>query len=82
LNNILLAACQDLQTSTDAYIARGWHGAFTYNLVKTIEQAGGKLTYADLVTRAGNSMVGYDQVPQLECPDVVRNHPVFMPFGS
>jgi len=80
LNNILLAACQDLQTSTDAYIARDWHGAFTYNLIKTIEQASGKLTYADLVTRAGNGMVGYDQVPQLECPDALRNHSVFMPF--
>lgn len=82
LNNILLAACQDVQTSADAYIAGDWHGAFSYNLVKAIEEAEGTLTYADLITQASKGMAPYQQVPQLECPEELKALPIFHPFPS
>lgn len=81
-NNILLAACQDIQTSVDAYIDGDWHGAFTYNLVKTIVEAGGTLTYAELITHASKGTARYQQVPQLECPDELRELPIFSPFPN
>jgi hypothetical protein len=81
-NNILLAGCQDVQTSTDAYIEGDWHGAFTYNLVRAIVEAGGTLTYAELVTQASSGMVRYQQVPQLECPEELREVSIFSPFPN
>jgi hypothetical protein len=81
-NNILLAGCQDVQTSTDAYIDGDWHGAFTYNLVKAMLEAGGALTYAELVEAAGQGMIKYQQVPQLECPEAFRHQPVFGPVSA
>jgi len=80
LNNILLAACQDVQTSSDAYIAGDWHGAFTYYLVKTIVEAEGALTYAELITRASRGTAAYEQTPQLECPAELQALPIFRPF--
>jgi hypothetical protein len=82
LNNILLAACQDVQTSSDAYIAGDWHGAFTYNLVKTIVEAGSNPTYAELISRASRGTAAYQQTPQLECPAELKTLPIFQPFPS
>jgi hypothetical protein len=81
LNNVLLAGCQDVQTSADAYIDGDWHGAFTYNLVRAIDEAGGELTYGRLIERAGAGMAEYQQVPQLECPDALRDRPAFSPWS-
>jgi hypothetical protein len=74
-NNILLAGCQDVQTSADAYIDGDWHGAFTYNLVRAIVQADGTLTHSQLIAEAGKGMVEFQQVPQLECPGPLRELP-------
>jgi metacaspase-1 len=82
LNNVLLAGCQDIQTSADAYIDGDWHGVFTYNLIRVINEASGKLTYGQLVERAGVGMDQYQQVPQLECPNALRDRPAFRPFAS
>lgn len=79
-NNILLAGCQDVQTSADAYIDGDWHGAFTYNLVRAILEAGGALTYAELVTEASKGMTQYQQTPQLECPVPLRDLSIFSPL--
>jgi len=81
LNNVLLAGCQDVQTSADAYIDGDWHGAFTYNLVRAIDEAGGELTYGQLIERAGAGIAEYQQVPQLECPDALRGRPAFRPWS-
>ena len=81
-NNILLAACQDVQTASDAYIAGDWHGALTYNLVKAITTASGTLNYTELITKASKGMTRYQQVPQLECPDELKGLPIFSPFPS
>ena len=80
LNNVLLAGCQDIQTSSDAYIEGDWHGVFTYNLIRVINEASGKLPYGQLVERAGGGMDLYQQVPQLECPAALRDRPAFGPF--
>ena len=80
LNNILLAACQDVQTSADALIDGDWHGAFTYHLVKAIAQAGGALTYAQLIAQASKGTARYQQTPQLECPMALKKLPIFSPF--
>jgi hypothetical protein len=79
-NNILLAACQDIQTASDAYIDGDWHGALTHNLVKAILEAGGTLTYAELIAQASDRMTPYQQIPQLECPDDLKELPIFSPF--
>jgi hypothetical protein len=67
LAEILITACRDDQTSADAYIDGGFHGALTYSLVSTIRKAGAKLTYRDLRTQATqNISKEYPQTPQLE----------------
>jgi metacaspase-1 len=80
LDNVLLAGCQDLQTSADACIDGEWHGAFTYNLVRALDEAGGELTYGQLIECAGAGMGDYEQIPQLECPVPLRDRPAFRPF--
>jgi hypothetical protein len=79
-NNILLAACQDKQTSADALIDGDWHGAFTYYLVQTILGAGAALTYDELIAKASVGLLSFQQVPQLECPDNLKGQPIFAPF--
>lgn len=81
-NNILVAACQDQQTSVETVVAGDWHGALSYNLVKAITEAGGALTYQDLITRAGEGMLAQRQVPQLECPADLKAHSIFGPLVS
>jgi hypothetical protein len=81
-NNILLAACQDQQTSVETVVAGDWHGALTYNLVKAITQAGAALTYQELITQASAGMIQHQQVPQLECPAALKELPLFSPLVS
>lgn len=81
-NNILLAACQDVETSADAYIDGNWHGAFTHSIVKTLTGTSTKLTYAEMVSIAASDLIQYQQTPQLECPDNLRDLVVFAPISA
>jgi hypothetical protein len=70
--NILLAACRENQTSADAFISGGYHGAFTYFLVDTIKEVfenrrfsrshdevvrkNGSITYRELVEKTGEKL--------------------------
>lgn len=65
--HILLAGCNDDQTSADAFINNDYNGAFTYNLCKTIRDMRGEITYLDLVKKIQNSLAfnSFSQVPQL-----------------
>jgi hypothetical protein len=67
---VLIAACRDDQTSADAWIDGGYHGAHTYYLCRTLRYGSRDLTYRALVSAAGTvlSRAGFDQVPQLEGP--------------
>ena len=53
---------------------------FTFYLVQAIEESGGKLNYNELITRIGKGLREYQQIPQLECPDELKNQPIFLPY--
>jgi metacaspase-1 len=69
-NAVLIAACRDDQTSADAWINGGYHGAHTYYLCRALATGAYDLTYRTLVSTTGTaiSRAGFDQVPQLEGP--------------
>jgi hypothetical protein len=73
-HNILWAACRADQTSADANISDGWHGAFTYYFCKEIRSCKNSLSRAQLLQkiRADLSAGHYNQVPQLECEAAER----------
>lgn len=79
--HVLLAACEDRQTSADARIEGTFRGAFTWALSKAIKDANGNLTYDELITRTGANLKAYEQRPQLECPSEMRNLKVFAPLS-
>jgi hypothetical protein len=66
--HILWAACRSDQTSADAHIAGGWHGAFTYYLCKEMFACRNMLPRAEVLARvrADLAVAGFSQVPQLE----------------
>jgi len=74
VHNILWAACRADQTSADANIAGGWHGAFTYYFCKEMTACKNSLSRAALLTkvRADLKKGKYSQVPQLECEATTR----------
>ncbi len=74
VHNILWAACRADQTSADANIAGGWHGAFTYFFCKEMTACNNSLSRAALLTkvRADLKKGKYSQTPQLECEATKR----------
>ncbi|NTU44800.1 MAG: caspase family protein [Chlorobiaceae bacterium] len=74
VHNILWAACRADQTSADANIAGGWHGAFTYYFCKQMYACKNSLSRADLLAkiRADLKKGKYNQIPQLECEATKR----------
>jgi len=79
LNHILWAGCRDNQTSADAMIDGNYNGAFSYYFCKHVRESGGIISRADLLFRVKNSLKynKYDQVPQLECKDSLKNGNIF-----
>ena len=73
-NVILWGACRDNQTSADAYIGGGYHGAFTYYWAKETTAANNNISRKDLLKKvnADLSTNHYSQVAQLECPATQR----------
>ena len=74
VHNILWAACRSDQTSADAKIAGGWHGAFTYYFCKEMIACNNSLSRAALLTKVRADLLKgkYSQVPQLECEATTR----------
>jgi hypothetical protein len=68
IQHILWAGCRSDQTSADAKIGNSWHGAFTYYLVKWINESQNKLTRKQLLSKVRKDLKDgkYTQVPQLE----------------
>jgi len=68
-HQILWAACRSDQTSADAKIGKGWHGAFTYYFCKEVRASGNRIPRSEVLkrVRAGLAEGGYGQSPQLEC---------------
>lgn len=71
---VLWAACRADQTSADAEIDGGWHGAFTYFYCRELRKAANGLSRAGLLkqVRQGLAAGQYSQVPQLECDAAAR----------
>lgn len=77
VHHILWAGCRADQTSADAYIAGGWHGAFTYYFCKVMNDTKNKLSRSEVLTKVRKALKGnYSQTPQLECEATKRNAPV------
>jgi metacaspase-1 len=76
---VLLAACRADQVAADAAIDGEYHGAFTYYLCRSLEEAGCAGSYNDLLKRVRRSLSrnGFDQVPQFEGPASLLQRPVF-----
>jgi len=68
---ILLAGCQENQTSADAWIKKQYRGAMTYSLAKTLNDYNYDISYSMLITEINKFMnkFEYTQNPQLECND-------------
>jgi hypothetical protein len=79
-NAVLIAACRDDQTSADAWIDGGYHGAHTYHLCRILGDGTRDLTYRALVTATGTALsrAGFDQMPQLEGPAKL----LMLPFSA
>lgn len=75
IHHILWAACRSDQTSADAYISGGWHGAFTYYFCKEIVACNNKLSRKDLLAKVRTDLAAghYSQTPQLETEATKRN---------
>jgi len=78
VHHILWAACRADQTSADAHIAGGWHGAFTYYFCKEMNACKNKLSRSKLLSKVRADLVAgsYDQVPQLECEATKLTSPI------
>ena len=83
-NAVLIAACRDDQTSADAWIDGGYHGAHTYHLCRVLGNGTRDLTYRALVSATGTALsrAGFDQVPQLEGPSRLLVDPAFLPLTT
>ena len=68
VHHILWAACRADQTSADACIAGGWHGAFTYYFCKEMIACNNTLSRAQVLAKVRTDLegAGYSQIPQLE----------------
>ena len=75
VHHILWAGCRSDQTSADAHIAGGWHGAFTYYFCKEMYACKNTLSRKKLLAkvRADLAEGGYTQIPQLECQATRRD---------
>jgi len=80
-NAVLIAACRDDQTSADAWIEGGYHGAHTFYLCRTVANGPRDLTCRALVSATGAALsrAGFDQVPQLEGTAGLLAGPAFLP---
>jgi hypothetical protein len=68
MKEILLSGCKSTEYSYDAQIGGAYHGAMTYYAVEAIQEAGYRITYAELARRVNEKLTaeGYRQTPQLE----------------
>ncbi|HEX2740513.1 MAG TPA: caspase family protein [Rubrobacter sp.] len=82
MGHLLLSGCRPEQTSADAPFPEGWYGAMTYNFAKAVLRAwrsGNAITYGEAhkAALAGLEQGEFEQKPQLEGPDQLKDTPVF-----
>jgi metacaspase-1 len=78
VHHILWSGCRADQTSADAQIAGGWHGAFTYFFCKEMNAAKNQVSRSEIMkrVRAGLKAGRYTQIPQLEAEATKRGLPI------
>ncbi len=79
MNHVLLAGCRDDQTSADATIEGGFHGAFTYYLCQAVKQLGVDADRAKVIDNVKQALStnSFDQIPQLEGPSRFKHGGLF-----
>ena len=82
MGHLLLSGCRPEQTSADNPFPEGWYGAMTYNFAKAALKAwrnGNAITYGEAHETAltGLKQGEFEQEPQLEGPDHLKDAPVF-----
>lgn len=82
LPEVLITGCRADQTSADAAIEGGFHGALTFNLASSARASNGNLTYRELheQTTARLKRGRFDQVPQLEGARARLDQPFLAPL--
>ena len=81
MRHLLLSGCRSDQVSWDAKFPQGYHGAMTYHFARAVLEAwqnGRAITYR-AAHKAAHDVVAekFNQNPQLEGPDVLKDTPVF-----
>lgn len=72
---VIWAACQENQTSADAFLGGGWHGAFTWFFCKEYQpDMPRRVLLANIIKALREA--GYSQTPVLGCSEALRNLPV------
>lgn len=75
---VLLAGCKDYETSMDAYLANGYHGALSYHAVRILQEDP-YLTWREVAARLRPRIACCSpQTPQAEGPSAALDAPVFM----
>ena len=82
MQHLLLSGCESQEVSWDAKFPQGHHGAMTYNFAQAVLKAwhkGQTITYqeAHQATLQGLKENSYNQNPQLEGPNRLKDLPVF-----
>ena len=79
---VLISGCRDDETSADAYLGRGFHGALTFHLVKAIKARRGNLTCRQLHAEAIAQIkaAGFRQTPQLSGRAANIDWPFLQPY--
>jgi hypothetical protein len=68
MNHVFYAGCESGQTSADAYIDNGFHGAFSYHFCRAVRAAGATADQQAILreVRSELSRGRFSQIPQLE----------------
>lgn len=82
LNHVLLSGCKSEQVSWDAKFPQGFHGAMTYHFARAVLRAwreGRAISYGEVHEGLADTLheAGYEQDPQLEGPESLKDRPVF-----
>jgi hypothetical protein len=80
---VLISGCRATQTSADAHIGGSYNGALTYNLVATLREAKGKISFRELHRKTLQRLKRdrFDQVPQLEGLGAAFDRPFLLPIA-
>ena len=82
MDHLFLSGCESDKVSYDARFSEGYHGAMTYYFAKAVLGSWKdrkSITYDEAHRQAVSALESahFNQIPQLEGPDGLKNQPVF-----